>query len=527
MFKLFILKPVFIILATASLYALCCSSLFAQGDLSKYGFQLAIEKPSQEYIQSSQQLFPISNTIQPTGDSVSGSLVERKLSGGNSIPVIDQNYINENVVEPINSDIVRKQQPAALATSVSRYSLGDMLRQTIGQHPIIAKARADYERSMSNSRIAKGEVYPEITVQGSYNFKDSLGLKPNESNPANEVKYNGELKISQSLNFGRHGFKVRSAEKEADGARERFFDTQDQVALEAALAYVQIFRYYNKYKIGIDYINLLVRIDTKVRARSSAGYTNALEEKKLNVLRQRILAENEFNRRQYETALVYLSNVSAIPNLNVRMLKDFNFRIPTFAFSESQIIERAGRTNRGVIAASYRVEAAEKSLSEAKSKLAPTFDLEANVNRQEYFIQRAISGPIDNSVKINFKYSIWAGNKKLNDIRAKEWNMNSEIANLQVIKLQLKNQIQSAYTGYTVSLSELRHSENARKKAMELLRLQEQDFSLGTGSTLLDLINTTTEWHLSSMSEIDAYFEILSRYLQIKRFIGEILDNNI
>ena len=520
-----------VVLSTCSAFSI---ELYAQSSsLSNFGFEKVQPKAnstqnSNSNTTNSTRLLPSANRV-PINGNASSPLLERDINPqSRGAPLIDQNYLEQSIPEAISSAIVRQQVPASLATSVARYSLGDILRHTVGQHPSIVKARADYERTLSNSKVVRGDILPEIELFYTHNFSRPLGTY-NESNRSNEREAQYGSRLRQNLNFGVYGYKLSASLRKADAERERFFDVQDQIALEAALSYVQTFRFYNKYQIGVDYINLLIRLDVKVRARNNAGYTNALEEKKLNVLRQRILAENEFNRRQYETALVFLSNVSNIPNLSVRTLKDFNFRIPTFAFSEAQIIERASNTNRGLLAANSSVEASENELSEAKASLGPSFDLDWEYFEQNY-VDKEVNfnnRDVDTAVRFNVKYILWSGNKKINQIKAKQWELESNVAQFEILHLQLRNQIQSAYTGYTVALSELRHSEKARKEATELLRLQEQDFSLGVSTSLLDLINTTSEWYRSSGQEIDAYFEILNRYLQIKRLIGEILDNNI
>ena len=445
--------------------------------------------------------------------------------------------IDDNVNRVQSQSVTPQSQPQTISRpqinnneqvlNVAHYSLNDILRQTISFHPNVARTLASYQRALAQTSVVRSQWQPQVSLFATHNFKNELGLPLNESNPSNETKNNYGLRAVQSLNYRGIVLDLKASKSNAEASKERYFDAQDQIALEAALSYVQIFRFYNRYEIGLDYVNLLTRISQKVSARSGSGLTNALEDKKVAVIETRISAENEFNRRQFETAQLFLSNITGITNLNVRALKDFNFRIPSLTLQEQQIIDRALETNRSLLAAKRDVERAENNWKKEKSTRYPEFDLDADITWQDY-TDRARNGTFqDGSVRINMNYDLWTGRAKSNRIKSSRWELEESVNQYKNLELQITNEIQSAYTGFNVALSEYKHAEEARKKSIELLRLQEQDFSRGTSTSLLDLINTTQEWFTSATQSIDAYYEMMSRYLQIKRFIGEILDNNI
>ena len=420
-----------------------------------------------------------------------------------------------------------RQAPQNNNISVARYSLSDIIRETVNYHPSVARSYASYERARSLAKAASGQWQPQVSLFGSHNFKNDFSLPANESNPGNETKNSYGLRVNQNLNYQNLKLTQKGARSEQEASKERLFESQDQIGVEAALSYVQIFRFYNRFEIGVDYLNLLSRIEGKVKARTKSGLTNALETKKVAVIEARVIAENEFNRRQYEIAQIFLSNISGIENLNIRALLDFNFRIPSLALSEEKLVEKAISTNRGLTAAKKDIEIAELEWRKEKLSRYPTFDLDADLTYQDYTDASREGTFRDGSVRINMNYDIWTGRTKANKIASSRWELEEDINQYEVIKLQVINQVQESYTGFNVAISEYKHAEEARKKAIELLRLQEQDFSKGSTTSLLDLINTTQDWYRSASEEIDAYYELMSRYIQIKRYTGEILDNNI
>ncbi len=451
----------------------------------------------------------------------------------NNYPIIDasqgsgEGSSDSQSNQPVQSANVGGRQLAQNNIRVARYSLSDIIRETVNFHPNVARSYASYERARAEAKAARGQWQPRLSLNATQNLKNAFNLPPNESNPVNESETSYGLRLTQNLNYRNLQLTQQAANRTTDARKEELFESQDQIGLEAGLSYVQIFRFYNRFEIGIDYINLLSRIKDKVSARSQSGLTSLLETKKVAVIEARIEAENEFNRRQFEIAQIFLSNISGIDSLNIRALQDFNFRIPSLALTEEKIIEKALINNRSLTAAKKEIEIVEIEWKREKAGKYPALDLDADLTYQT-FVDPTRDGTFrDGSIRINFNYDIWDGRIKANEIASSRWKVEESINQYETLKLQLVNQIQEAYAGFNVALSEYNHSVDARKKAIELLRLQEQDFSRGASTSLLDLINTTQDWYQSASEEIDAYYELMSRYLQIKRFSGEILDNNI
>lgn len=255
-------------------------------------------------------------------------------------------------------------------------SITDAVAVTVARHPQIAQALAHLERGRADVDAARSVRYPVLTYQG------NLGPDTKSSSgnwELNEAPTGGGIGLQQLIwDFGRSRSQIDAASATERQRQLELSATADQLAEQAALAFLDVKHYELLEQETARHIASLERLRELIRLRSDAGLSDKSDLLLAGVRVESARGEQIQIRTSHQSAVLVLANLTGIvPE-----------RYVDPAGVVSRLEQRRGEPELDelplVAAADAAERAAQARISEMRAERWPRLGLHVGYDRHHY-----------------------------------------------------------------------------------------------------------------------------------------------
>jgi len=333
--------------------------------------------------------------------------------------------------------------------------------------------------------------------------------------------YNLSLKYNIFNGFSDY-LAVSSKESEIESARLESKAVMADLKLEVIVAYTNYLKVQKSIKVQEDQLSSLTKQynDTEVKYEQGVVAKNDLlliEVEKLKAQQALIKAKSDF-----VLAKSNLENVMATKVLENDNVDDFDAsveEVDSMAVLEKQMLE-----NRSEIKAMMFLSQSLQSQKDAiTGNYLPKVNLEAShqINDKERTSGTAIFQPKDQTTYgVNVSWALYSGLRNVAVKKALLEKDNQQNYQLHQLKLDLQNQLVSAYENLKVAKSAKSVALKAKESAEENYRITSDRYSYGDVDTLTLLVSQTNLTQAENANN-DAYYNLYVAYKTLLRIVSE------
>ncbi|GAB1265923.1 TolC family outer membrane protein [Aurantivibrio infirmus] len=361
--------------------------------------------------------------------------------------------------------------------------------ESITNNPEVKASWYTFESSRAEQRVAKGRYYPSVdfTAQSGRIDSDAPQFGGDDYNATT-----GRLSVTQNL-F--RGFETRNLVNQLDKSKLASYfllrDTSEGIALDAAVAYLDVLRFRRLVELAEEnYVQHRLIYDD-IQSRAQAGISRRVDfeqaEARLALAESNLLTETT---NLHDVSVRFRRIVGVFPSENLTVPTIPASLIPTTRYLA---LSNAYENNPRLFAAAYSLEAAKAELETKNSPLYPTVDLRARFDKADDN-NSLVTGAYDESaVEVVVSYNLFRGGsdsatkrqfyERVNNARELKDNECRNVTQLVSIAFNDIN-----------SLRKQRELLDRNQIATEKVRFTYRNqFDIGQ-RTLLDLLDTENEY---------------------------------
>jgi adhesin transport system outer membrane protein len=397
--------------------------------------------------------------------------------------------------------------------STAPLSITDAVAMTITRHPQIAQAFAQLARGRADVDAARSVWYPTLTYNGN--------VGPDKTSNSGDWEVNdgptgGGLALQQLIwDFGRSRSQISAA---SELERQREFElaaTADQLAEEAALAFLEVKRNELLDQATERHIASLERLRELIRMRSEAGLSDKSDLLLAGVRVESARGEQIQIRTGYQSAVQMLANLtgSIAPRYldPAAIVARFERRQGEPNFDQLPLVAAAGAAER----------AAEARISEVRAERYPRLGLQIGYDRQHY------SG-FDSTIRPNNSLTALvtvtgdlyrAGTRHA--LRGAIEDRRAARAARDSIALDVRGRILAAREQIAGGEARIAAHRSQEEHAIKTSQIFLEEYKLGKRS-LSDLLSAELEIYRAASARITAEYDVMRARIQHEAAYGAL-----
>lgn len=329
--------------------------------------------------------------------------------------------------------------PAAGALSPGdRLSLDQCIEIALRKSPGILAAQSTAEAGRGRIGQARAAYYPQISLSGGYS---ASVLPPDPTNTRQDL-YTASATLNQTIfDFGRTWNQVTVAQRTHDAARSDVRTATAAVVLNVKQAYYGLLRAEKNRDVFRETVGQFEQHLSQARAFYETGVKSKFDVTKAEV----DLSNAKLNLIRGENALriarVTLNNAMGAPEMPAYTIED------TLSFRKSELTyetaaERAFRNRPELASLTAKRQAAEASLSLARSGYLPTLSGSAT-----YYRQDTLSPPEETgwNAGVTLTFPLFSGFLTTYQVKEASENRNTLTANEEALRQSILLDIQQSF----------------------------------------------------------------------------------
>lgn len=368
----------------------------------------------------------------------------------------------------------------------------------VAWHPSVRSAHAQVFEAGDHIQAARAGYYPQVSA-GLTSERGNRNLPGYDSRQVHRFV----VSLSQMLyDFGKVGSMVESSRAQEAVARARLLLTVDDVARDAAQAWVEVRRYEALLEVADDQQRGVTAIADLVRERRRQGASPRSDEMQAQAREEAARAfelEAGAQLRRWRMQLEHLTGLEAVSGTRDA--------IPAAVELACSLPDRA-QTPPSVLVAQAEVRVAQADLDGARAQARPTVSLDGSIGRGLDADSR-LGESHDSTVMLNVSAPLYQGGGNQARQRAAGHARAAAEAALDDARLASSRLLQDARTQAGGS-AQRRSVLDERVRSLEQTRTlyAQQYLDLGTRS-LLDLLNAEQEYQQARMERANNTHDLL------------------
>jgi adhesin transport system outer membrane protein len=366
-------------------------------------------------------------------------------------------------------------------------TLEEAVKHVVTTNPIMLESIESYRATANDVKMAQAGYLPSIDLVGRYGIEKTL---TNNIPDKSYRRYDREIKLTQNL-FNGFGTIENVQQQKAllEAAKLGVTEKANQLSLQTTEAYLGLMKQYEIFKLAQTNLKNHEDLHQKIEERTNSGFGTKSE---IDQSSGRVaLANSNFiiQRSNFRDAMAKFRRLYGNEITPETMVKpSFTTPLPTsfdVAFDEAN-------TNYPALLIQMRNEkAAEHSVNVATKEFYPHIDVELRHARNDNV--GGVAGP-DNtdSAMVVASYNLYAGGYYQANRDKQSVNVLKEKQSANNIKLQLRENLDYAWTAYEELKKQMPYLHNHRDYTVKTLDSYSKEFDLGR-RTLLDMLNTENE----------------------------------
>jgi len=391
--------------------------------------------------------------------------------------------------------------------------------ESITNNPEVKASWYTFEASRAEQRAAKGRYYPSVdfTAQSGRIDSDAPLFGGDDYNATT-----GRLSVTQNL-F--RGFETKNLVNQLDHSKLASYfllrDTSEGIALEAAIAYLDVLRFTRLVELAEEnYVQHRLIYDD-IQNRTQAGISRRVDfeqaEARLALAESNLLTETT---NLHDVSVRFRRIVGVFPPANLTIPTIPDNLIPNTRYLA---LSSAYENNPRLFAAGYSLEAAKAELKTKNAPLYPTVDLRARYDKADDK-NSILTGVYDETaVEILVSYNLFRGGSD----SATKRQFYERVNNARELKdNECRNVTQLVSIAYNdiKSLRKQRELLDRNQIATAKVRVTYRNqFDIGQ-RTLLDLLDTENEYFDVRRSYVNADIDLKVAKFRTLAASGRLID---
>lgn len=384
-------------------------------------------------------------------------------------------------------------------TSPGSSGLHDVVQRAISSNPEVRASLHGFRASLNDVDVARGGYLPSIDIAGGVGREDREG--------DGRGSYNTdfmELTLNQMIY---DGFATRSEVERLDRAKlVRYYEllgASEEVALEAARAYLDVNRYRELVRLAQDNYADHQRVFNQIEERTLSGAGRGVD---LEQISGRLaLAESNLMTEAsnlHDVTARYLRIVGDLPAEHLAPAPALDGQLPA---SVAEAVDLAFAGNPDFHAAIENIESARAEQSGTRAGFQPRLDLRGRTGTNNN--EDGVSARRDrHSIELVASMNLYRGGSDLASFRAASDRVEQTIDLRDRACHDVRQTTQIAYND-TQRLREQMQYLNQHRQSIDRVRgAYQQQFDIGQ-RTLLDVLDSENEYFEASRAYVNAEYD--------------------
>jgi adhesin transport system outer membrane protein len=398
-------------------------------------------------------------------------------------------------------------------TTSAPMSISDAVAMTIARHPEIAQALASQARARADIDAARSIWRPVLTFQGNLGPDRTSSSRDWE---LNDAPTGGGIALQQLVwDFGRSRNQIDSASAIERQRRFELAATADQLAEEAALAFLDVKHQELLLQQVARHIESLERLRHLIRLRSEAGLSD-----KSDLLLAGVRVESARGEQmQIRTALS--SAIHALANLTGQMPERYLDPAPVVA----TFAKRQGEPELAslpLVAASEEAErAAAARIDEIRAERFPRLGLHVGYSRHHYSGFDATVMPRNSlTALVTVNGDLYRAGTR-HAVRAAIEDRSAARAMRDAVALDVRGRILAAREQLEGGQTRIEAHRSQEEHAVRTSQIFLEEYKLGKRS-LSDLLSAELEIYRAANARIAAEYDVMRARIQHEAAYGSL-----
>ena len=386
------------------------------------------------------------------------------------------------------------------AGPASAMDMGAAVKAAVSWHPSVRTAQGQLLQADQGIAVAKAGYMPQVKAGIGSELRNRV-ITPYDTRRVHDAS----VSVSQMLyDFGKVDSAVQQAEASISTAQAQVQLSTEEVAREAALAWVEVRRQQELATVAqaqVSGVKALADLALERQIKGASAKSDALQAQS-RVESARASAINyEAQAQRWRVRLMYLTGVKKLPAIAGQLPA----ALPQACASAngSDALQPAS-----VLKAMGQRDLAKADLKAADAQLMPTLSVDGSVGRALGSSRPAGYAAVDTKVMFNFSAPLYEGGRNQARQRAAVHALEAADAAVAFAQFEALQSLQDALA-QTVGHQQRAPVIDERIASIKTTRdlYREQYLQLGTRS-LLDLLNAEQEYHSASFDRVESTYEV-------------------
>lgn len=402
----------------------------------------------------------------------------------------------------------------AMAAQLEVVTIDQAVNAALASHPEAQVARASVGIARQRVRQARAPLLPDLSGSASYSYsaRDAVGATLSHGD-----SYNAGLSAGVLLwDFGRTRDRWRAAEASAEATAGSAAATVEDLVLGVRLAFIDAREARALIRVAEETLANQERHLTETEAFVEIGSKPAIDLARLrtqvaDARAARIRAEND-----YQLAKVRLARAMGVPDAGFEVADVALGPVEGEAARPGQLTAAAGRGRPEVAAQRAAIRAQSLSVDAARKWFLPQFRLGASAS---YFGEEWAEPAWSGSVGVSMSWNLFDGFASSSAAEAERLGLVIEEARLSSVEQGVWQDVEEARIGLASASAQVESAAQGLESARELLRMAEERYQAGVGSSL-ELADAQLELTTASAQVVRVENDVAAARARLLRALG-------
>lgn len=401
--------------------------------------------------------------------------------------------------------------------------LADALIAAYSNNPTLAARRARLRATDEQVPQALSNWRPSVAINGDAGYERNRSTLRTTNRTQNRNPASIGLSVTQPLyRGGRTLAATEGAENSVRAERARLIDTEQDVLLSAATAYLNVFRDEAVLSLNVNNEKVLQRQLEATKDRFEVGEITRTDVHQAEARLARATADRISAEANLENSRANYENVVGLPAPKNLMLPGDPEGLPS---DRHDAIKLAATSNPNVIAAEFDRKAGQNTVREVKGELLPEVDITAGVDRS--YQSSGETGRIDSAeVLLNLSIPLYQQGAVYSRLREAKQDLAELTRNIDQARRDAIEDATSAWENLQTARARVVSFSSQIEANIVALDGVEREAAVGS-RTVLDVLDAEQELLDSRVGHTEAQRDERIAAFELAAAIGRMTASNL
>lgn len=398
--------------------------------------------------------------------------------------------------------------------------LADLIQISLCTNPSLSAQYMGVKASEAAVGSSRSQYLPSVTVTGTGNI---TGERLEHQDYVQGEPYQAKAEAAWLLfDFGGRGARIDATKAYFKAADYTYNAALQELVLSVQTAYLNLLAAHESWTSAKASLATYKQSYTEAQKRYKLGMVSLSDKLQAQTQYEQasltvVQAENLIN--QYKGSLAVLLNLS--PDTEIKLAKPVHDK--KFLQIENNdiksLMQTALKERPEIKSAQSSAEAGKANLHTAKTNALPTISAIASVAYNDNW-KHSNPYATDNAAGLRLSWPLFTGFSNWYGIQKASFEYKQAQRNMDAIKLQVENEVWSAYHNYTTAVRSYEISQTILASAEENHRVAFRYYEVGKGD-ILNLLSAVSQLADARQNKITAFYGVLRNKASLYRSIGK------